>query len=243
MKTPFKSDKQRNFTNKPDGIKFFFWVLIFAAVVLLLSPLLLGNGLFRDLVDRFTGPLEKEAYKEGYIGLIGGLIGSALGVVGALFVMHLERKKEMLYTVRVNARITFYDIELFYVEFSALAKLFLKETLPEFPRFIKQKEGLHLLINPNWISTVAELGDRVLDFDQVSRVYLIYGVMLRLDSLLQTFLSESADLQEEKLQEIGTLFHQLGRLDAAGNFTYHVEAQPQAIQMGDVMDLLKNQIR
>jgi hypothetical protein len=243
MKIPFQSDKPHNFSKKPDGIKFFFWVLIFAAVVLLLSPLLLGNSLFRDLVDRFTGPLEKEAYKEGYIGLIGGLIGSALGVVGALFVMHLERKKEMLYTIRVNARITFYDIELFYVEFSALARLFLKETLPELPQFIKQKEGLHLLINPNWISTVAELGDRVLDFDQVSRVYLIYGVMLRLDSVLQTFLSESADLQAEKLQEIRALFHQLGRLDAAGNFTYHIEAQPQAIQMGDVMDLLKKQIR
>lgn len=60
------------------------------------SPLLLNNVYFRDAVVHFTDALGKEAYKEGCIGLISGLGGSALGVVGALFVMHTEQKKEML---------------------------------------------------------------------------------------------------------------------------------------------------
>lgn len=247
MKTQKTIVKQDKLPKKTEGIKYLFWILIFISIFLIISPVLLNNTGFRSVVDRFTLALEKEAYKEGYIGLIGGLIGSALGVVGALFVMHIEQKKEREYTIRVNSRITYYDIELFYVEFAPLGKLFLAKRIPSTEEFNKHRDGLHLLINPNWISTVAELGDKVLNHSQIHRLYALYGVLQRLDSVLQTC-EASSQLDKEKAIEIKALFHRLGRINADGAFTYHtasVEADTdnQKIFIGDIMNALDKQIQ
>lgn len=198
----------------------FFWLICFVMILaVMLFPLVLKNPTTKTSLENLVLGLEHEAYKEAYIGVWGGIIGSCLGVLGAFVFQKRSEQQAQRQVEKKFATIIYYDIKLFYEEFNFLAVAFLalkdSSGAPQsFPlsheRFMQLKKRADVLITDDWISTVAELGS-TFDDAWIKNTYSFYGVLCNMRRLLNDpDRNTIADQQElrEHLLKIGYLNNQ-----------------------------------
>ncbi len=107
--------------------KYWPFVLIVSICIALVIgfPLLLQIPVFNNKVSQFASGWEHAQYKEAYIGVWGGIIGSGLGVLGAVFVQGVADNHQQSVNAKQAATVVYYDMLLFYKEIAPFASTFL----------------------------------------------------------------------------------------------------------------------
>lgn len=220
------------------GNGFYIATLIVLTVLAVLFPLALRcpwiNGHARELMRA----LEKAQYKEAYIGVWGGIIGSVLGVLGAVAVQRRTDARERMSEARRNATMLYYDIFLFYEEMSPFATAFLAKTewnKTNVDGLVQKKRPI--LLNNEWIRDVAGMNGVFTEDGWISAVYRFYGAAIRIRSLMETsksLLGNQAELQKQLL----TIGHVVD-----GRYTwYECDALPDGtenVNVGPILEGLK----
>lgn len=201
------------------------YCIIAAAIVVgvIVAPLWLQNPNTQTVISDYVRGLKQTEYKEAFIGIWGGIIGSFLGVLSAVWVQKWSENTQKRIQNRKFATIIFYDIDLFYREVNPLAVKVLsdKQTIDkeEFNRIRRD-----VLIAEDWISVVAEMTGVFTKDDWISEMYLFYGALNNLRALLLSDIEFDA-----KCQKVKVLLEQIGKIDSNGKYVPLEESDTYAI--------------
>ena len=175
----------------------------------MLSPFLLRCGWFLNIVDWFLEPLQHGEYKEAFIGALGGMIGSFLAISGALWVeRRLVTDKEKKEIERI-ALILYYDIFLFYEEFTALSSrtaqiLAIDDKDAQRETYITYKNSIGVHIHSDWIGLVASLKG-ILEEDEIKKIYTFYGHVSDIKLLI-----EKDHVETGSIERVSNAFSMIG---------------------------------
>lgn len=172
---------------------------LFACILFLSTPQLLKIGFVYNLVDSFFSGLQYSDYKSSVIESIGGMLGTFLAIIGALWTQHYFEQEEERKTDIQNATVIYYDFKFAFREIQERLKLFcceekinINELNPDtvvFCNLVAFFSGYRILIDSNWISNVAKLPS---DFtaQEIEHIYNLYGLInsinISLDSINHT---------------------------------------------------------
>ena len=186
-------------------------LIVFSLILiigLLAAPMLLRLPNIQCLVSCFSSGLKRVEYKEAYIGVWGGIIGSFLGVVGAVWVQKSSEKHQNRIQIEKCITIVYYDVKLFFQELQPFViQLKGANDETEYAKIYRNNRanvGIHF--SEDWIRDVAELSG-VIEEKYIDQLYLFYGIMIDIKALLNKSEYASGDevLFEKKMGEIGTV--------------------------------------
>ena len=163
-------------------------------------PLLLRCPWINEQVSCFAYGLEHAQYKEAYIGVWGGIIGSGLGVLGAVLMQGVAENHQQSAIVRRSAVVIYYDMLLFYKEISPFASCFLgnknwnKKNIDQL-MYLKRP----ILISDDWIHDVANMNDAFIAENRIQEIYEFYGTAVTIQHLISSadsILRNKAELEK-----------------------------------------------
>lgn len=206
--------------NKKQGILLVISVL--AAIIFVLSPVLLRCKWFNSGIDFLLEPLKYSAYKEAFIGAVGGMIGSFLAITGALWVEKSLTRENDKKEIEKAALIIYYDIAFFYKEISDLAMnmgwiLGIPDKDESKQKFNLYKNYIGIHIHAEWISLVAILKD-VLTVDELKNIYDFYGKVSDVKIII-----EKGDIADGNMGRVNQIINSLGMItenEFVANVTY-----------------------
>lgn len=189
-----------------------YWLFIlmsFGLAPVIGFPLLLQIPEFNNMVSQFASGWEHAQYKEAYIGVWGGIIGSGLGVLGAVFVQGVADDHQQSVIVKQAATVVYYDMLLFYKEISPFASTFLSKknwNKKNIDQLMHLKRPI--IISDDWIHDVASMNGVFTKDDWIHEVYKFYGAVVAIQYLsasARNILSNRAEL-EKQLLLIGSMY-------------------------------------
>lgn len=199
--------------------------IIAAAIVVgvIVLPLWLQNPNTQTAISHYVCGLKQTEYTEAFIGIWGGIIGSFLGVLSAVWVQKWSENTQKRIQNRKFATIIFYDIDLFYREVNPLAvKVLADKPMIDTEEFNKIRRDV--LIVEDWIGAVAEMTGVFSKDDWISEMYLFYGTLNNLRALLLS------DIEfDVKYQKVKVLLEQIGKIDSNGKYVPLEESDTNAI--------------
>ena len=184
--------------SKMNRKKAFSWDLIMVvacvvAALYLLIPLFLRIPLLRDLCAWYLVKLNATEYKSAFAESIGGLLGSFLAIVAALWTQHhFEREAEKKADLE-NSRVVYYDFKSPFNEIREIIELCAKDARIDRGAICCQSllnheirryySGYRVYFDKNWIRNVARLPD-YFTADDIDTIYHIYSLFSSLNLVL-----------------------------------------------------------
>lgn len=159
----------------------------FLCVLFLFMPIILQNQCIASIVDSLLNGLRYADYKSSFIESVGGMLGTVLAIFGALWadneLNQKQRKeedrrqeKEQKQQDAVNARIIYYDFLFVFQQMKEKYESASTETDDNL-----KKEAFHrsiinhrILIDDQWIRTVAVLPEDPFDHTKRHHIYSLY---------------------------------------------------------------------
>ena len=172
-------------------------------------PIVVANPGVYNKVSQFASGWEHAQFKEAYIGVWGGIIGSGLGVLGAVFVQGVADNHQQSVNAKQAATVVYYDMLLFYKEIAPFASTFLakknwnKKNIDHLMR-IKRP----IIISDDWIHDVASMNGIFAKDDWIHEIYKFYGAVVAIQYLsasARNILINRAEL-EKQLLLIGSMY-------------------------------------
>lgn len=188
--------------------RLYIHLLLFFIAVVIVFPLLLQCPWINEQMSRFVSGLEHAQYKEAYIGVWGGIIGSILGVLGAVMVQGVADNHQQSVNAKQSATVVYYDLFLFYKEISPFASAFLTNTdwnKKNIGQLMQLKRPI--IISNDWIHDVASLNGVFTQDDWIHEVYKFYGAVVTIQHFTASannVLHNRAEL-EKLLRLIGSM--------------------------------------
>ncbi len=183
-------------------------LLLVCIVVVIGFPLSLQCPWINEQISIFASGLKHAQYKEAYIGVWGGIIGSVLGVLGAVMVQGVADNHQQSVNAKQSATVVYYDILFFYNEISPFASDFLskkdwnKKNIEELMQLKRP-----IIISDDWIHDVASMNGAFTQDDWIHEVYKFYGAVVTIQHLTasaNSILHNRAEL-ENHLRFLGSM--------------------------------------
>lgn len=194
--------------NRPTSMKMYVKIMLILIGIVFVFPLILQWPCMNELFSWFVKGMERTQYKEAYIGVWGGIVGSTLGVLGAVMVQIKSDEHHQFIQAKQNATITYYDMLFFYSEISSFAVLLLGNdnwNKKNVGKLIRCKRPI--IISDDWIRVVACMSGVLEKDDWIHIAYQFYGQVVDIQHLMATpssILSNRASIQN-KLRLIGQI--------------------------------------
>lgn len=168
-----------------------FTLLIFLGVLFFI-PLLFKIPIIKSVVLYLLSFTDNGDYKVAYIELIGALIGSFIAVYGALWVQRRINKNTEIDEQKKYACIAYYDLDFAFKDLLKIHsdtkrkyKIERFDNEENVDKFCKIALGRKLYLNQNWISDMAQLGEK-LSQAELRLAYDCYGKLMDIDRALQS---------------------------------------------------------
>lgn len=206
--TKYKRPKLKNW----NWNSLFFVISIIASVLFLAIPLFLKCPIISKYSRIFLSSLGE--YKASYFEACGAMIGGFLAVTSAIWAQRRSEIKQNNELLKKYATIVYFDIKKFYEENDVFASRVIESlekctnnhshdrVLRTYTHF---KEYVSIHLDPNWISSVAELGS-VLEKTMIDEIYRFYGnaeyVKYKVEKLTK-YNYKDIELIGKNLREIG----------------------------------------
>ena len=161
------------------------WTRLFILAISLtllfsIAPLLLKSPVLFGIVDCLSSGLRYSEYKSSFLESLGGMMGTALAIIGALWTQHYFDQEQELKREAEFATIVYYDLKFAFTEVKEIMdKCFSDDSNKT--KFDSFKTGLEfkdyrILIDYKWISNVARLSNRF-SAEDIETIYYIYGLI------------------------------------------------------------------
>lgn len=187
-----------------------FIVAISSVSLFCIIPILLNSPLLFNAVDFLSSGLQYSEYKSSFLESIGGMLGTALAIIGALWTQHhFEQEEEHKIDIK-NTTVVYYDFKFAFTEIRDRIEFCIKEHAgkPEqiCPNSITGRDlhqlftGYHILIDYKWINNVASLPNEFTS-NEIEHIYYIYGLINSINQSLVSINAVTAEKIKEKLCE------------------------------------------
>lgn len=194
--------------NRPTSMKMYVKIMLILIGIVFVFPLILQCPCMNKLFSWFVSGMERAQYKEAYIGVWGGIVGSTLGVLGAVMVQIKSDEHHRFIKAKQNATIIYYDMLFFYNEISSFAVLLLENdnwNKKNVDKLIRCKRPI--IISDDWIRVVACMSGVFEKDDWIHTAYQFYAQVIDIQHLMETpssILSNRVSIQN-KLRLIGQI--------------------------------------
>lgn len=150
-------------------------------------PKLLEAPDIYNFVGKFLSGLRYSEYKSTYAESIGGLLGSVVGITGAMWTQHIfEQQKEKKEDI-ANTRIVFYDFDFAFREVRERVDACEKNANGNLNqvKLAEKFSNYTIFIDNKWIRTVASLPDDFNSHD-IKHLYYIYGEINAINNIIHS---------------------------------------------------------
>lgn len=171
-------------------------IAVSANLLYLLFPLLLREeGYVFTATELYFSGLRHQDYKSSFIESVGGMLGSFLAIVAALWTQHFfEQQKEEKEAIE-NARVIYYDFKFAFNEVREKLQQFLATqsiTEANYTKHIfnlrdpyKAFDSYQISIDRDWIRNVSKLPDCFTP-SEIEDIYYVYGAITALNLALSS---------------------------------------------------------
>lgn len=182
-------------------------IAVLVCFLFLCYPILLNEDAANTVADNYFTGLRYREYKGSFLESVGGMLGTFLAIVGALWTQHhFEQEQERKAEIE-TATIIFYDFKFAFREVhQKLNKC--RNSDPAQENFDEKKIRDHfinyqILIDNKWIRNVSRLSNNFNTSD-IEEIYYVYGLISSINQAIYAGIPDMKDFKDTL-----SLFYQL----------------------------------